>query len=199
MKWKLHGLLLPVLLGGVIGAGTTGVTVAFLTSGEQAVNKTSFTDNTAWIREPDFSKDTRTDFGITSYPKRIYVENTAAIPVYVRISLEFSDPQVKADSTLTNSTGTFCAEQLADHLPEDWIYGGNNELGPYYYFTKAVEPGRTTSDLITAVSTEFKQETGIRDYEIYVRAESIQTCHSKTEDGPAESMGYEEAWRTLRI
>lgn len=177
-------------LAAVLSAGSANITAAYLSSREAAVNKADYGDNRIVIEEPDFNPDTKTDFGTTVYPKTVRIKNTGNVPVYARVRIEFSDPFAKECTSFTNSTGTFAASELDSHLPEGWVK--SDEGGGYYCYTKALAPNETAPDLIRTAATVFREDTGRTDYEIYVRAESIQT-KADTGSGMKE-LSWEEAW-----
>ncbi len=187
-----RGTALLVLAGfaAVLSTGSAKITAAYLSSRETAVNKAAFADNRIVIEEPDFNPDTKTDFGTTVYPKTVRIKNTGNVPVYARVRIEFSDPLAKECTSFTNSTGTFAASELDSHLPEGWVK--SDAGGGYYCYTKALAPNETAPDLIRTAATVFREDTGRTDYEIYVRAESIQT---KADAGSGmKELYWEEAW-----
>ena len=188
-----------LLICGLSCGSAAGITSAFLTSSEQSENLAGFAENTVLIREPDFPDHPTTGIGITTFPKRVYAENTGTIPVYIRVRLVFSDPAAEAASKLTNSTGTFPASELASHLPDGWVSGEAQGLGPFFYYTKPVDPTGTTTDLIQSVTTEFTGTTGQTDYDIYVRCESIQTLQAEAPGKEVTPCTYDAAWKASGI
>ena len=179
----------------LLSAGSAGVTAAYYASSEKHSNPAGFAENTVEIREPDFNPKIVTDYGTTDYAKSVSVENTGSVPVYVRVRIEFSDPRAEQCSTITNSTGTFAASELKSRLPEGWTEGEER----YLYYTKPLQPGQKTDELIQKVSTTFTEKSGKMDYDIYVRTESIQTKQAKTPGGEAADCSWKEAWQYSRI
>lgn len=188
-KWM--ALLSLVGLTGFLTAGSAKATAAYLSSREAAENRAAFADNRIVIEEPDFDPNTKTDPGTTVYPKRVNLKNNGNIPVYARVRLVFSDPRAEACTSFTNSEGTFPATELSAHLPQGWSVGDDDSSG-YYYCTEPLAPGSATPDLIRTVTTTFDAEHERVDYEIYVRAESIQTVSPET--GVPSQRAWKDAW-----
>ena len=175
---------------GLLGTGSAALTSAYLSSREMAENKAGYADNVIQIEEPDFNPDTKTSSGTTVYPKRVYLRNTGNIPVYARVRIAFSDPYAEECTTFSNRNGTFAANTLAEHLPAGWTAGADG----YFYFTEALAPGAVTPDLITTAATVFREEAGPVDYEIYVRAESVQTGY--VQENTYRDVSWNEAWNS---
>ena len=190
---RLAAVLSLAGVTGVLTAGSAQAASAYLSSREYAENSAGPADNRIVIEEPDFNPDTRTDYGTTVYPKRVNLKNTGTVPVYARVRLAFSDPRAEACTSFTNSEGTFPADELERHLPAGWVSGKAYGLGEYYYLTEPLAANETSADLIRSAMTVFSAETGLIDYEIYVRAESIQT-ESVTADGSVKEQTWNEAW-----
>ena len=186
-----RGTALLVLTGlaAVLSMGSAHLTAAYLSSREAALNNADYADNRIAVEEPDFNPDTKTDFGTTIYPKTVRIRNTGNVPVYARVRIEFSDPLAKECTSFTNSTGTFAASELDSHLPEGWV---KSDPGGYYCYTKPLAPNEAAPDLIRTAATVFRQDAGKADYEIYVRAESVQTKGAV--NGGTTERSWEEAW-----
>ncbi|MBQ1439271.1 MAG: hypothetical protein IIZ10_06255 [Solobacterium sp.] len=186
---RITQVLVLAGLTGLLGTGSAALTSAYLSSREMAENRADFADNVIRIEEPDFNPDTKTGPGTTVYQKRVYLQNTGNIPVYARVRIAFSDPYAQECTSFTNSTGTFAANDLGSHLPSGWTEGGDG----YYYCTLPLAPQASTPDLITTAATVFRDEIGPVDYEIYVRAESVQTRFA--ESGKHADVSWQDAWK----
>ena len=190
---RMHRFTQAMILAGMtwlIGTGSASLTSAYLSSREMAVNDTGFADNVIRIEEPDFDPNTKTGPGTTVYPKRVFLKNTGTVPVFARVRIAFSDPYAEKCTSFTNSTGTFAASDLGRHLPSGWTGGEDG----YYYCTDPLPPNAATADLITSAATVFQDAVGPADYEIYVRAESIQTVFPREGDG--RNVSWKDAWKS---
>ena len=190
---KLAAVLALAGMTGFLTAGSAKATSAYLSSKEAAENRAGFADNRIVIEEPDFNPDTKTDYGTTVYPKRVNLKNTGNVPVYARVKIVFSDPAAEACTSFTNSQGTFPASQLKDHLPSGWVIDAAEGADGFFYCTTPLAPGETSPDLIRSAATVFREESGRMDYDIYVRAESVQTKRD-TGSGMHE-LTWQEAWK----
>ena len=86
-----------------------------------------------------------------------------------------------------------------NHLPSDWVYiapddANDSDLGGDYYYTKGLAPGETTESLFKKVTTYFKSKDDIKDYDIYVYAESVQDANSHGESFTGENT-WKQAWK----
>ncbi|MCI5656082.1 MAG: hypothetical protein SOT80_02380, partial [Candidatus Pseudoruminococcus sp.] len=81
-----------------------------------------------------------------------------------------------------------------NHLPDGWIFvpddSSETRLAGYYY-TKSVSPGKSTENpLFTYVKTTYAKLDDVKQYDIIVYAESVQTTDS---NGNSYS-DYKSAW-----
>ncbi len=144
---------------------------------------------------------------ITTYKKAVSVKNNGTVPCYARVYVEFSDSEICDISYFAQSeTGSYYSaskdsanpDSYIIHLPENWIFVPESEgekLGGYYYYTKVLAPEDSTSLLFSHVKTDYTgSEIGIRQYDIIVYAESLQTVTSDSVDHSGETDGWRTAW-----
>ena len=193
---KLAAVLALAGMSGFLTAGSAKATSAYLSSREAVENNAGIADNRIAIEEPDFDPDTKTDYGTTIFPKRVNLTNTGNTPVYARVRLVFSDPQAEACTSFVNSKGTFPAMELSSHLPDGWVNGIETGLGDYYYCTEPLAPGSTAPDLISSAVTTFGPDQDRLDYDIYVRAESIQIKRNISGSSEQSEQSWSDAWKT---
>jgi hypothetical protein len=121
------------------------------------------------------------------FTKEISAQNTGEADCYIRIRLEFSDAQKAKISRLTwNGQNWYSVEDFHNHLPPNWIYVDEKQLGgPYYYYTKIVHcarsnrPAESTTNLITGVQMDLESTEDItNDFDIFAYAEAIQVVSS---------------------
>lgn len=124
------------------------------------------------------------------FQKEISAKNTGEADCYIRIRLEFSDAQKAKISKLTwDGLHYYSVEDFHNHLPPDWRYVDEPQLGgPYYYYTKIVHcersnrPAELTTNLITGVRMTLEPNEDITtDYDIFAYAEAIQVVGSTGE------------------
>ena len=152
------------------------------------------------------------------YQKDVKIKNTGENPCFIRVFMDFSDSKVKAKSWISNKESDEKPEANdsswkhangTDWIPADWV-----KLGNYYYYTKPVNAGNSTSSLIRWVKTEFSSDTGNGNikpqiYDILVYSETVQTIGINGTDYGAgtygtnetpQKYGYQEAWKEfLRV
>ena len=134
--------------------------------------------------------------------KKVSVVNKSTIPVFARVYMNFSDSRVadKAKVTYKDNSNTehevtwagFIDEMKSDSNGTDWKYiDTDDELGGYFYYTKALEapkatPDRTekTSNLIEKVHVNYGDSADdsnidkIQPYEVIVYSEVVQTVET---------------------
>ena len=180
------------LIAGLGTFGTVKLASAFFADSERHANEFGFTENVIKVEEPDFTPDPKIKTGTNIIPKRVFIKNESKIPVYARVKLEFSDPDAMAAAKLTNEKGTFDAALLDSNLPAGWVKGSDG----YYYYTQKIEPGKNTNDLIKSVTTTYDDASAIKPFDIYVRAESVQTIRTVDTGSTLQTkdLTYTEAW-----
>lgn len=207
---------------GVLGLFTfaaIGFAVAYFTTSRGLVNKFTIGENTIKIIE-EYTPPKELKKGINIFSKKVQVENTGTTDAFIRVYAEFSDSDIANKSCVSaeKNPASVSADEgetwddvktklqdagykLHDDFwdengpSNDWVYISKNtdsELGGYFYYTKSVAPGEDTDALMTKVATYFESADDIKDYEIIVYAESVQTADS---DGVkyADS-DYQTAW-----
>ena len=200
----------------LLAAGVLSVagTYAYFTHRDTERNAFTIGDNTSNVHE-EFEPPEELTPGVNTYQKAVKVQNSGETDSFVRVMVEFSDNAVRdvsgfsADGTTwysaspeapeielapEDSDSGIVQESYLSHLPENWIYIGENDdplLGGFYYYTEKVPAGSETSTLTNSVKTYFKSESDIKDYEIYVYAESVQTRDIAGD----EINSWQDAWQ----
>lgn len=184
-------------LTGLLGIGTTW---AYFTYQKYLTNQFRVGYNEITVTEEYDPPDEIIPGEVTEFRKAVQVENTGTVPCYVRVRLEYSDSEMKqycthilgADSARASEWETM-AEQLTNGK---WVYGTDG----CYYYTERLEARDRTDLLLEKVQVHVPEEDSgkLKDFEIYVYAESIQTMVWEAgEDGQEsawEAQDYEEAW-----
>ena len=197
--------VIPVLLAAVIlVSGVIGVrgTLAYLSdTGETREN--AFTVGNVDINiQEQFNPPASLTVGDNAYQKRVTFKNDGTVDAYVRVAVAFSSTDVADVSKLSYDNGTtwYSMAELKEHLPSDWAYAKTGALSGYYYYTKPLAPGESTSPLFTNVKTTFVAKTADtnttinytpRDYDVYVYAEGVQ---QRKLDGSGNHTSYADAW-----
>ena len=137
--------------------------------------------------------------GENIYKKRVAVKNTGTVPCYVRVYAGFSDSAVEDVSQLYNPNGWFDAASYQDNLPDGWAFvtPADDAVvgdGGYYYYTKPLQPGKSTEPLFEKVKTTFAKAEDVQDYEIIVYAECVQTL-DKVGAEFTGSTPWKSAWK----
>lgn len=131
---KLVSVLLTVI---VLSAATIGGTLAYISANSRPVTNTFEPAQMSCVILEDFSD------GLTK--KDVRVQNTGDAPAYIRVKLlpYWYD---KENDTIVAKTAW-----KPDFTPgKDWTLGADG----YYYHTVPVEPGETTSALISSITLE---------------------------------------------
>jgi hypothetical protein len=160
--------------------------------------------------------------GDNDFTKKVQVTNEDNTSAYIRVFMDFSDSDIKdkAKIMVKTSDGTDIyydadgfAEKSAAH--PKWVYIPETEesdsdedsalLGGYYYYTEPVAPGESTDSLMEGVRVTYENATQIRDFDILVVADSIQTYvfddTKEVDDGYVENDnskvddGWKIAWK----
>ena len=85
------------------------------------------------------------------------------------------------------------AAEYEKNPPDGWAYiptSENETLGGYYYYKEPIQPGETTKLLLNQVKVRFDSDADIKDFDIIVSADSVQT---KNKDGKVFD-DYESCW-----
>lgn len=138
------------------------------------------------------------DVGTKTYPKRVKFTNKGRVNAYARVFLAKSNGDVNVK--ISNGSAFYTFEDFKDHLSSDWSYQDSGILGGYYYYTKPLKPGESTSLFITDVQVTFTEKTADtnmtvnqtpRDFDIYVYAEGLQ---QQKLDGSSKHTSWTTAW-----
>lgn len=200
MKKPKFGVLGIVAICLLIVLGTVG-TLAYLSYKDKLVtNKFTFGNVDVTIVE-DFQKPNSLVVGDNIYKKTVTLKNTGTVNDYSRINVRFSDTNVEEISYLSaDGTTWYKASEYKDHLPANWVYKSNGPLSGYYYYTKSLAPGESSTPLFTHVKTVFIKKTADtnttinytpRPYDIYLQSEAVQQYKL---DGSEPHTSYETAW-----
>lgn len=180
---------------------TCGVTIAYFTSAARSNNNFTVGTNTITIDE-NFKPPKELKTGLNTYKKQIKIKNTGTTDAFVRVYAEFSDSDAgncsfissDAPSSVSIPDGTSFSDaskklKAAGYKSHDefwssdgpangWVYipdDESDELGGYFYYTKHIAPGEKTDDLINTIATYYETADQLKDYEVIVYAESVQT------------------------
>ena len=109
-----------------------------------------------------------------SFPKKVQIKNTGAVPCYVRVKALFTDETVLEYTTL-------------DYNTTDWAYDSTDG---YWYYKNPLPVGDLTTPVFTTVSiADNVKDSEIKDFEILVYHESYQQ---------GEYTDYVSAWANYR-
>lgn len=215
-KQKITKILLPLLAIITFGLGI-GAFYAYFTHTRKLVNTFTIGENTISITE-DFEPPKEMVKGLNTYTKKITITNTGNTDAFVRVYAAFSDSDIadnsfiassKPKSVSVTSDATFdsvissmenagyktCSDFWKEGGPSNgWIYIPDSDsiLGGYFYYSKPIIPGESTKALMDTITTWFAVENDVKDYELIVYAESVQTADK---DGVSFSdVDYQKAW-----
>ena len=197
---------------------TGGVTVAYFTSAARSNNSFTVGTNTITIDEY-FKPPKELKTGLNTYKKQIKIKNTGTTDAFIRVYAEFSDSDAgnssfissDAPSSVSIPEGTSFSDaskklKAAGYKSHDefwstdgpangWVYipdDESDELGGYFYYTKRIAPGEKTDDLINTIATYYETADQLKDYEVIVYAESVQTVGINGE--AFEDSEWRNAW-----
>lgn len=177
-----------------------GAVYAYLTYQKSLMNRFTVGVNEITVTEDYNPPDEIIPGKETEFKKAVNARNTGNTPCYIRVRLEYSDSDMMQYCENILNDHSAPAGDWGDFIEEysegNWVYGTDG----YYYYTKKVEPGESTSYLMETVrvNAPIDAPEELNDFEIYVYMESIQTLVNR-EDGNGgqtaeEASGYEEAW-----
>lgn len=136
----------------------------------------------------------------TEFRKAVQVENTGDVPCYTRVRLEYSDSDMKEYCTNILGTSSAKATEWEKYVEEftggRWIHGNDG----FYYYTEILEAGEKTDLLLEKVKVSVPKEDAakLKNFEIYVYAESVQTMVNEPDgtggETAREATDYTEAW-----
>lgn len=199
--WTAMFVLLCLLVVGSAGYSFQG-TMAYLSAkGETKTNWFTVGHVSVDIIE-EFNPPASLVVGTNSYKKKVQFKNSGTVPAYLRANLTFSNKDVENISTVSCDNGAhwYKLSELKNHLPSGWAYASSGALSGYYYYTSPVQPGASTTPLITNVKTEFINKTADtnetinktpRNYDISVYTEGVQQAKL---DGSGLNTSYSTAW-----
>lgn len=182
-----------------------GVVLAYMTDSREKDN--SFTvgyDSIEIVEEFSAPSAQSTE---TTYKKQVQIKNNGNVPCYIRVYADFSDSTVRDYSYFSNSddmsTGIYYpanrdtadTDSYVNNLPDGWEFIPDNDtenpaLAGYYYYTQPVQPNESTPTLFKYIKTIYNEESEIRQYDVMVYAESVQTV---LKNG-TQASDYTQAW-----
>lgn len=186
-----------------------GGTIAYLTYHLRIVNQFQVGSNEISIEE-EFEPPQKQGIGENVFKKKVQIENQGDTACFIRVFMEFSDTSIKnlakmspdGDSWYTASE--YMSSDFTD-LPEGWVYLSETDdetLGGYYYYTSPVLPNEMTSPLVERIMVTYEESTQIKDFDIIVTSESVQTFVNQDNgdgnftavDVSDDADGWETAW-----
>lgn len=135
------------------------------------------------------------------------ISNNENGKVFVRVAAEFSTQWSRDHSWISSDVSgtTWCkASDYINHLPANWVYipsqqddptNGDALLGGYYYYTRSIAPGESTTALMSRVKTTYSKSVDIEAYNIFLYAESVQ-AFDKTGVAVSDD-NWRSAWEEL--
>ncbi len=211
-------------LAGLLALAAVGVTLAYFTSERSATNTITIGTNTIAVEEDFTppselqaglnryqKKVTIRNTGTTDAYIRVYAEfsdSDIAACSFIAATPPTSVSGIASGMELTDVTREMSAAGYSSHdvfwsdscPAEDWVYisasetGDDALLGGYFYYTKAVSPGYSTAALMDTVATYFADASDIKDYDIIVYAESVQTADKDGKTFTGDD-AYKQAWK----
>ena len=203
-KKRILVSVLCLSLLSIVAVGGAG-TYAYLSDYNSPTNNSFTVGDVVMNIDEDFEKPASLSVGTNTYKKDVKVTNDGTLSGFVRASLLFSSGDVEDISEVSSDGGKtwYSMDEFPSHLPSGWVYQSSGDLGGYYYYTKAIAPGASTTSLITNVRTTFQQKVSDidrsinytpRDYDIFVYAEGLQQDKL---DGSGIWNDYSQAWTTF--
>lgn len=193
--------VIAITLSAFIGFGTTQ---AYLTYKRGIMNNFRVGYNEITVTEEYDPPDEIVPDEITEFRKNVQIKNTGTIPCFVRVRLEYSDSDIKKFCTNILNGNYIKAGDYTNEIERisngDWIYNNDDNC---YYYTKVLEEDERTSLLLDRVQVLVpkSEEDNLKEFEIYVYAESIQTMinveNSNGSIVAKEAEDYMEAWNQI--
>lgn len=186
---KLRNKRLYIVLALLLCIASVSASFALFSSWKTATNNLSVGHNEIEVVEefdppPKLEKD-------TTFQKIVKVKNTGNVPCYVRVFADFSDSEIRDIAKFSADGDNFVSvDKYQDNLPEGWVYDKGTS---YYYYMSPVQPDEETPALFHSVQVVFPSEQSVREFQVIVSADSIQTAGA---DG-AEIDNYKTAWETF--
>lgn len=178
---KLRMLSKPALLLALSGIICIGGTAAYFTDYDNKRNIVAVGHNTTTIEE-EFPDPEPTPIPENpTYTKKVWVankpygENGFNVDTYIRVSVSYSNYDIGKAVTLNGLDTT------------NWIYNPNDQ---FYYYTKVVEEGQSTTPLFTGIKIDSSKvedtfKDAISEFNVNVYSESVSS------QGFAD---YQSAW-----
>ena len=115
--------------------------------------------------------------------KKVYVENTGDVDMYVRIALDqkiesLSDP---------------AAQLNFEHISLDINTADWTKQGDYYYYKKALKPGEATEPLFTTVSFDAKMGNEYMNARVRIDVDAQAVQSKNNTDSPLTAAGWPKA------
>lgn len=190
-----------------------GVLIAYFANKDEEPNLITVGEDEITVTEVFTPPKQEADY---KYRKLVKIENTGSIPCYIRVRLDFSNSAVESAASFSAANqgkddtapdnSTFKSAQIKtgtdyyiNNLPEGWVYvWEENTVTPtvtngYYYYKKAVEPGKATDALISWIRMNYGTAE-IQAHDVYVYSESVQTVDPNTGTAYADWM---TAWNSF--
>ena len=174
--------------------GGAELVAAYFTDRDATHNIYTTSENTSTVEEK-FTPPPELHPGENVIEKVVNVKNTGNIPCYARVFLEFKDPEIAAKSVISGDGGKtwYSLDEYKKNLPEGWVYEDDAQFGPYFYYTKAINVnGQAENPLITNIKVTFAQDYEIRDFDVLVREDTVQT-----RDRLGQEPKGENKWKTI--
>ncbi|MGN1458371.1 MAG: SipW-dependent-type signal peptide-containing protein [Acutalibacteraceae bacterium] len=187
-----------------------GVVFAYMTDSREKDNSFTVGYDSIEIVE-DFSPPSQQQ-QTTIYKKQVQIKNNGNVPCYIRVYADFSDSTVRSRSYFSDSDDisadtyyysanrdTTDPNSYVNNLPKGWVFIPDNysdtALAGYYYYTKPVQPNDSTPTLFKYIKTVYTDENEIRQYDVTVYAESVQTVlKDGTQKDGTQLDDYKEVW-----
>lgn len=180
MKWKLFRITIGITVIIFILCYPLLGTSAFLSDAEHAVNSTSIGYNDTSIKEEFPSPDPIEPEKESIITKKVSITNQDSVNCFIRVSIDYSDADIGNQCKLNNLDTT------------NWIFipkEGNPKLGGFYYYTKAVNPGESTTTLFDSVTI-----SSGADYQYHESGDSFQIIVYEESIQEKEGLSYEQVW-----
>lgn len=162
------------LLAIFVLAGTCGIAYALFAGHDEATNDVSIAYLETSIQE-EFEPPAKLEPGI-DIPKTVQVKNAGTAECYVRVLCEFADSSAEEFASMDFNTVAWTRH------------------GYWWYANEALEPGASTSPLITKVKVGEVGASQLSDFEVIVTHESVQ---AKGPDGSI--LAAADAWATVNV